>query len=158
MTDRPCSRADANHIWTDDISVLFTSFWGWNPGTWGAVGWSGKKGATRRANLMKELSDPFICVLYITSNQTEADPDMRGKIVGFYLVSHEKGHRNEFTHPTRHNDEPDKWEHSLRAIRAFQIPPRISPQGEGCFPRAISKGKGAFCPSLGRDHFRPRQN
>lgn len=113
----------APDCWTDYTSVLFTSFWGWTPEHWGTVGWSGDRGHARRANLLKELSDPFITVCYVTSNKTFTDPDLKGMIGGFYLVSHETGDRDEFTHPIHHDREPDKWRHSLRAIRAFSYLP-----------------------------------
>lgn len=120
--------------WNDDISVYFTSFWGWTPDTWGAVGWSRQKGETRRENLIKQLSDPFICVCYVTSNRTETDPDLKGMMGGFYLMSHQKGDRNEFTHPIHHNREPEKWRHSLKAIRAFSYAPEYRPSAMDLFP------------------------
>lgn len=121
-------------IWTDDISVLFTSFWGWDPATWGTVGWSGQRGLTRRANLMAQLSDPFITVCYVTSNQTDTDPDLKGKLAGFYVVSHETGDRDEFTHPIHHAREPSKWRHSNRALRAFSYLPEYRPRAMDVFP------------------------
>lgn len=125
---------DAKSIWADNTSVLFTSFWGWTPETWGTVGWSGDRGSTRRANLLKELSDPFICVCYVTSNRTETDPDLKGMIGGFYLVSHQTGDRDEFTHPIHHDREPTKWRHSLRATRAFSYLPEYRPRAMDVFP------------------------
>ena len=110
-------------FWTAETSVLFTSFWGWDPATWGTVGWSGDRGLTRRTNLMAQLSDPFITVCYVTSNKTYIDPDLKGKIAGFYLVTHETGDRDEFTHPIHHNRDPEKWRHSNRALRAFSYLP-----------------------------------
>lgn len=44
-------------------------------------------------------------------------------IAGFYLVSHEMGDRDEFTHPIHHNRDVDKWRYSLRALRAFSYLP-----------------------------------
>lgn len=110
-------------FWTDDISVLFTSFWGWTPETWGTLGWTGDRGRTRRANLLRKLTDPFITVCYATSNKPWIDPDLKGKIAGFLLVSHATGDRDEFTHPLHHQRSPDKWRHSLRATRAFSYLP-----------------------------------
>ena len=128
------SRADAKDIWSDETSVLFTSFWGWTPETWGTVGWSGDRGRARRTNLLGQLSDPFICVCYVTSNQTETDPDLKGMMAGFYLVSHEAGDRDKFTHPIHHQREPTKWRHSLRALRAFSFLPEYRPQALAVFP------------------------
>jgi hypothetical protein len=108
-------------FWTDDTSVFFSSFWGWTPEMWGCVGWTGEQGRTRRSNLKTKLSNPFIAVIYVTKSAD--DEDLAGKIVGFYLMSHEEGDRNEFTHPHRHTLEPEKWNHSLRALRAFTYIP-----------------------------------
>ena len=127
-------RADAGEVWTDTTSVLFTSFWGWNPETWGTVGWSDDRGFTRRANMMKELSDPFICVCYVTSNRTETDPDLKGVIGGFYMISHEMGDRDHFTHPIHHYREPSRWRHSLKAVRAFSYLPEYRPRAMDVFP------------------------
>lgn len=115
--------AAATDFWTDETSVLFTSFWGWSPETWGTVGWSGDRGKTRRTNLLKQLTDPFITVVYVTRNQSYSDPVLKGMIAGGYLVSHETGDRDEFSDPVHHHRDPDKWRHSLRATRAFSYLP-----------------------------------
>ncbi len=113
----------AADFWTDSTSVLFTSYWGWSPETWGTVGWTGTQGLSHRTKLLGQLSDPFITVVYVTGDPAKIDPADYGKIAGFYLVSHEAGDRDDFTHPIHHNREPDKWRHSLRAIRAFTYLP-----------------------------------
>ena len=114
---------DKQEFWTDQTSVLFTSFWGWTPNTWGKIGWTGDRGYSRREKLLSRLTNPFICVVYVTGNKNYIDPDLKGMIAGFYLVSHEIGDRDEFTHPIHHRDDPEKWKHSLRAIRAFSYVP-----------------------------------
>lgn len=106
-------------FWNDDTSVLFTSFWGWRPEEWATVGWSNEGGRSYRENLLPKLSDPFITVVYVARDPDGYDLDLVGKVAGFLLVSHEKGHRDEFTHPVHHTRYPDKWQHSLRALRAF---------------------------------------
>lgn len=113
----------ATDFWTDDTSVLFTSFWGWTPETWGTVGWTGKGGLTRRTNLLKQLTDPFVTVAYVTSNKSYIDPKLKGMIAGFMLVTHQTGERDDFTHPIHHAADRDKWQHSLRAVRAFSYLP-----------------------------------
>lgn len=110
-------------IWERGYSVLLTSFWGWTPETWGTIGWTGDRGLTRRGNLLAELTDPFLCVIYVTSNKSDIDPALKGKVAGFYLVSHEAGDRDQFTHPIHHNREAGKWRHSLRALQAFSYLP-----------------------------------
>lgn len=120
-------------------SVLFTSLWEWTPETWGTVGWSGDRGLAHRTKLLKELPDPFICVCYVISNRTETDPDLKGMIGGFYLISHETGNRNEFTHPIHHDLYPDKWRYSLRAVRAFSYLPEYRRRASEVFPDLIPR-------------------
>ncbi len=134
-------------VWPDDISVLFTSFWDWTPETWGTIGWSGARGYTRRANLLQQLSDPFICVVYVTNNRSETDFDLKGRICGFYLVSHETGDRYEFTHHSHHNREATRWRHSLRAIRAFSYLPEFRPKAMEVFPKL--KGTARHIAAMG---------
>lgn len=131
----------APDFWTDDTSVLFTSYWGWRPKTWAAVGWSNDRGKTHRDHLLEELTDPFITVVYVTQDPDGLDRHLVGKVAGFYLMSHECGHRDQFTHPTQHGRHPEKWVHSLRALRAFsyisdplpiarEIVPEVSKAGQ----------------------------
>lgn len=127
---------DPQAFWTDETSVFFTSFWGWSPDRWGTIGWTGEKGLSRRTNLLSELSDPFIAVIYVTKS---AGTDQDGKIVGFYLVSHETGHRTDFTHPSLHTIEPEKWVHSLRAIRAFSYVPEYYLEAASFDPSLINR-------------------
>lgn len=109
---------DINKIWDGEVSVLLTSFWGWAPESWGMVSfaWDG-----RRNTVISETTDPFIALIYITKNAPIEDKSLRGKVMGFYLCSHSKGHRDEFTHVSHHSREPDKWWYGLKAIRAFSF-------------------------------------
>lgn len=100
--------------------MLFKSFWGWSPETWGALGWSNEG---RRDTICQTLTDPFILVCGVTLSAPDADEHELGKIVGFYLISHEKGDRDEFTDPIHHALEPTKWRYALRAVRAFTYLP-----------------------------------
>ena len=107
-------------IWGNDRSVYLTSFWGWTPDTWGTVGFT-KRG--RRDTIVRQTTDPFIMVIYVTKGGPDIDSDIRGKITGFYLVSHVEGHRDEFTHVIHHGRSPGKWQYSLEAQRAFSFLP-----------------------------------
>lgn len=136
-------------FWTEDTSVLFTSFWGWGPDTWATVGWSQDRGRTYRDNVLTKLSDPFITVVYVTRDPDGYDLDLVGTVAGFYLMSHEKGHRDAFTHPIHHGRYPEKWEHSLRALRAFSYvcdPPLIAKEIEP----SISTGSAQAIASWGK--------
>lgn len=129
----------APDFWTSETSVFFTSFWVWSPETWATVGWSNEKGLSRRNNLLKELSDPFIAVCYVTKSggPNSIDPDLRGRLAGYYLVSHETGDRDQFTHPIHHDRFPEKWWHSVRALRAFSYLPEYPPNKRGAKEHAV---------------------
>lgn len=107
-------------VWEAGRSVHITSFWGWGPETWGTVGYSR---AGRRDTVVRTTTDPFIVVGYVTKQVKNADPETKGKITGFYLVSHTAGHRDEFTASHHHGQNAEKWQHSLKAIRAFSFLP-----------------------------------
>lgn len=106
-------------VW-DGRSVLFKSFWGWSPDTWAALGWSTPG---RRSTLCEQLTNPFILACSVTRSAPDAEEYERGKLMGFYLVSHESGDRDEFTHPIHFSLEPEKWRYALRCIRAFDYLP-----------------------------------
>jgi hypothetical protein len=106
----------------DDIwhgrTAYIKGFWGWSPETWASIGFRDNY----RDTLISKTTNPFIMVIYITIHSGEKE-EMLGKIVGFYLVSHEKGHRDEFTAPEHYQRHPEKWPHAIRAIRAFSFLP-----------------------------------
>jgi hypothetical protein len=107
-------------VWENGWSVYITSFWGWSPATWGTVGFTG---TGRRKTIIETTTDPFLMVVYVTKSAPTADRDMLGKVTGFYVVSHIEGHRNAFTDSIHHARNPDKWQYSLKAIRAFSFLP-----------------------------------
>ena len=109
---------EIDKIWNGNASVLLTSFWGWSPETWGMVSFSTEG---RRETVIRETADPFIALIYVTKNAPIDDKSLRGKIVGFYLCSHQKGHRDEFTHVSHHGSEPDKWLYGLKTTHAFSF-------------------------------------
>lgn len=127
----------AAEVW-DGRSVLFKSFWGWSPDTWGALGWSSEG---RRDTICKTLTDPFILVCNVTLSAPGAEQHELGKIVGFYLISHERGHRDEFTHPVHHTLEPAKWQYALRAIRAFTYLPEYRLETRDFDATLLAKGQ-----------------
>lgn len=111
-------------IWNDNTDWMITSFWGWSPESWGTVSFTNE---ARRDNLIEELTDPFITVIYVTLNAPNADDDLRGKIVGFYVTSHISGDRDEFTGPQHYDREVGKWRYGLKATRAFSFLPEYRP-------------------------------
>ncbi|MFQ3246610.1 MAG: hypothetical protein ACI9SP_003263 [Arenicella sp.] len=119
-----------------------TSFWGWSPQTWGCVGFS-QQG--RRNTIVSETVDPFVMVIYVTENADEPEEggtDYRGKVAGFYVVSHELVDRFSATHEKHHAEESEKWRYSLKAIQAYEIIPEDRPAIRD-FEPSIHKGNKA---------------
>lgn len=109
-------------IWNNK-TALIKGFWGWSPEKWAAIGFNDQ----RRETLISSTTDPFIMAIYVTQSSPRKNPDIQGKIVGFYLVSHEKGDRNEFIDPEYHSMNPEKWRCALKAVRAFSFLPEYRP-------------------------------
>lgn len=142
---------ETSDVWTDFRSVLFTSLYGWTPDTWGCIGWSNNEGRSHRDKLLKELSDPFICVCYVTGKGNGRETEMEGMIGGFYLVSHVIGDRDEFTHPIHHTERPESWRHSLQAIRAFSYVPEYRCRARVLFPKLLGNGSARSVARWGKE-------
>ena len=97
-------------------SVWITAFHGFDPKSWGCVGWPSEG---RRETVIKETTNPFIVMIWRT-NKAENKAE-RGKVVGFYELSHEKGYRDKFTDEKHHSKGKGSWEYSLKALRAWEI-------------------------------------
>ena len=171
-----CASNGYNHqmmqddIWPSEQSAYITSAWGFTPKTWGCIGF-GLEG--RRDTYLKTTTDPFIMVIFVTETAPTDQPELRGKVAGFYEISHEAGCRKKFTHPRHHHLEPGKWRYALRATRAFCFPsesqigirdlipeyPRMA-QSIAVQGKALSSSQIARCRSLpfkqtpvyGQDH------
>lgn len=86
----------SDDIWESGRSIYITSFWGWSPESWGTVGFTAPG---RRETILRTTTDPFIMIVYVTKGAPNCDPDILGKITGFYIVSHIEGHRNKLRTP-----------------------------------------------------------
>jgi hypothetical protein len=126
----------AEDIWDQGYSVFWKSFWGWSPETWGCVGFTQ---AGRRDTILRKSTNPFICAIYVTKTADVDDVSLQGKVAGFYLVTHKRGHRNEFTDQGHYDLEPEKWQQSLRAIRAFTYLPEYRPDPYELDPILITR-------------------
>lgn len=109
----------ANDIWADIGDVYLKSLWGWSPATWGCVGFTH---AGRRGTIVRETSDPFIMVGYVTKRAGSLE-GIDGLVTGFYVVSHIEGDRDEFTAVGYHANDRNRWRYSLKAVRAFDFLP-----------------------------------
>lgn len=126
----------SDDVWSEGRSVWLTSLWGWSPESWAAIGFSD---AGRRENVRAQTSDPFIMVNYVTEGSRRAEVEERGKVVGFYLVSHVAGDRDQFTDRRHHAERPEKWRHALKAIRAFDFVPEYRLTRDELDPTIINR-------------------
>ena len=110
----------------NDPSVWITSFWGWSPETWGCVGFTNE---ARPYNIIKKTSDPFLMLIYVTET-APGNTQFKGKVVGYYELSHEVGLKEEFISENQMNaahHPKEKWAHSFRALRAWDIDDDFKP-------------------------------
>ena len=97
-----------------------TAFWKWEPERWGCVGWTF---AGSRKTITDLAPDPFPIVIY-TTKTSPADIPNRARVMGVYELTHQIGHRDQFSAPEAHGYYPERWQHALRATRAWEIPDR----------------------------------
>jgi hypothetical protein len=89
--------------------------------------------------MLRKTSSPFIMAIWVTEKAAKHDESLRGKVVGFYELSHETGPRAEFMEPWQdERHEKGKWEHSFRARRAWEILPEFRPTLKKFFPGLIT--------------------
>ena len=101
-------------------SAWITAFWKWEPHRWGCVGWTF---AGSRGRILDTAPEPFLCVIYTTKNSV-ADRENRGRVMGMYELSHDIGHRDQFSAPEARGYYPERWQHAARATRAWECPER----------------------------------
>ena len=100
----------------DGKAVYLKGLHGWNPETWGCVGFTDEKTVL---DLKKQATNPFIVVCYVTT--TSEKKDLRGKCVGVYLLSHTTGDRDQWTVKKHHEEHPERWRYAFKAIGAFNF-------------------------------------
>ncbi len=117
-------------------SVRIKGVYGFAPQSWGCIGWKSK---TTLERIKKETSSPFIMAVWVTKN---ADKNMKGKVVGFYELTHETGRRAEFIEKWQDEAHPKgKWEHSFKASRAWEILPEYRPKLQDFFPELCENNR-----------------
>jgi len=117
-------------------------FWGWSPESWGCVGYPS---AGRRKTVLQNDLNTRLMFIYVTESargQEETQKHLINRIVGFYLLSEEVGHRNEFQEKFHHDREPNKWIHSIKALRAFEIKESVLPLAKDVEERCNLVGWG----------------
>lgn len=107
-------------VWPSEQSAYITAFRGFTPETRGCIGFT-KEG--RRDTYLQTTTELFIMVIFVTETAPTDQPALRGKVAGFYEISHETGYRAEFTDPRHHRLEPGRWRYAPRALSVFRRRP-----------------------------------
>ncbi len=106
---------DGRHIW-------LTSFWGFNPDSWGCIGFSSE---AKQNYFLRRTRPGVIVAIYVTKGKGRLEE--RGKVVGFLEISHEAGHAKNFISGDQwalKEKDPEsrgKWSYALRATRAWRV-------------------------------------
>lgn len=141
---------------SDDPRVWLTSFDGFTPETWGCVGFS-KEG--RLDTFLAESGPDPIMVIY--GSKTPRTPkDMRGKVLGLYVLSDQRGKAEEFVDPVllrrarAEAENKNGWAFSVRATRAWSVPieraPDISDFADQTWSPVLGKSIGSQGVALKR--------
>lgn len=127
-----------SNLFDNTPSVWITSFWGWSPDSWGCVGFTNQQ---RPHNIAKLTSNPFVMLIYVTPTAPGNSP-YKGKVTGFYELSHEIKDKSELIDSFQLNDprHPQQaWKHSFKALRAWTIEKNEMPLIKNFYPEVYSK-------------------
>jgi hypothetical protein len=120
----------------DGRQVWLTSFWGFDPASWGCIGFAD---AARRTRYLNNSKPGALVAIYVTKGK--GPENMRGKVVGVLEISHETGHAQEFisgdrwAEKERDPDSRGKWLYAVKATRAWRIVPEDWLSVEELFPQ-----------------------
>jgi hypothetical protein len=134
----------------DDREIWLTSFWGFEPGDWGCIGFADE---TRRTRYMRQSKPGTLVTIYVTKGK--GPNEMRGKVVGVLEISHQAGHAKDFISGDRWAEkekDPEskgKWLFAVRATRAWRIIPEDWRPVDELLPDAYASANAEFIGSSG---------
>ena len=108
-------------IYGDPPNVWLTSFYGFDPDTWGFLGFTDE---ADRSSFLENSEPGSLVVIYGTGNVGE---DKYRKIIGIQQCSHEIGYAEQFMSPvewhkkSQDSNVRDKWNFAVRATRAWRV-------------------------------------
>lgn|SRR5690606_24274835 len=106
--------------------VWLTSFWGYDPATWGCVGFTYE---SERRNYLDNSTDGSLFAVYVTGNPARPESaGMHGNVVGIMEMSRTTGFAEDFIAPEQlarmHAQiSAGKWRYSVKVRRAWRIVP-----------------------------------
>lgn len=125
----------------DPPNVWLKSFYGFDPGRWGFVGFSQQQ---TRTSFIRRSQPGCLLVIYGAS---KAAPELKGRIIGIQQQSHDVGPAERFMSPAAwaekqaNPDRRDKWNHAVGAMRAWVVTPETRVSVEKFAPDTYSVGK-----------------
>ncbi|MER9609929.1 hypothetical protein NKI91_14810 [Mesorhizobium sp. M0312] len=130
--------------------IWLTSFWGFDPASWGCIGFADEA----KRNRYLRLSTPNALVaIYVTKGK--GPEEMRGKVVGLLEVSHNAGHASQFIAGDRWAEKEmdpasrGKWLFAVQATRAWRIVQEDWKPVEQLFPAAYASAHAEYIGSSG---------
>ena len=105
-----------------DRELWLTSFWGFDPSTWGGIGFTQEYA---RASFLQAAPAGSLIAIYVTKHK--GPEEMRGKLVGFFEMTHDTGSMQSFTSPLdwaqgeREAGVKGKWAYGIHASRAWEV-------------------------------------
>jgi hypothetical protein len=134
----------------DGRDIWLTSFWGFEPESWGCIGFAMK---TMRDHFVRRTKPGVIVAIYVTKGKgLERE---RGKILGFLEISHQEGHVRDFIAGDRwaiKESDPTsrgKWQYSLRATRAWRVAKEDQKPIDELLPETYGGSNAQFIGSRG---------
>jgi hypothetical protein len=134
----------------DGRDVWLTSFWGFDPASWGCIGFADEG---KRSRYLSQSKSGSLVAIYVTKNK--GPHEMRGKVVGVLEMSHQVGHAREFISGDRwakKEADPDsrgKWLFAVKATRAWRIAPEDWQPVETLLPQAYGSAHPEFIGASG---------
>ena len=133
----------------DPPNVWLTSFYGFDPGSWGYLGFST---SGQRNGFITRSQPGVLVVVYGTGT---AAPDELGKVIGVLQCSHRVNSAKAFMSPVawatkeRAVESAGKWDLGVKAIRAWRVAPESRPPIAEFANATYSPGRGQAIGSQG---------
>jgi len=133
----------------DPPNVWLTSFYGFDPGNWGYLGFS----TSGQRNGFINRSDPGVLVVVYGTGR--AAPDELGRVIGVLQCSHRVNNAKAFMSPIawaekeRSSETKGKWDLGVKAMRAWRVAPESRPLVAEFANETYTPGRGQAIGSQG---------
>lgn len=131
-------------------NVWLTSFYGFNPESWGFLGFSNDG---QRKRFIRETEPGALVVIY--GHKSRAPEQQRGMVIGVQQVTHNVNFAKAFMSPGEwlrkeaDSETAGKWDLAVKAIRAWRVAPEVYVPIEAFAPETYSSGRAQAIGSQG---------